>query len=218
MSSDLERSVESLLFAAQAPLSRGAIRQILEDVEQAQLGEVIQRLKETYNRPDRGIHLVEVAGGYQFRTNPACATEVRRLLARRPARFSRAALEVLAVVAYRQPVTRSEVDAIRRVDSSGVLRGLLDRKLLRHAGRSPEPGRPYLLATTKEFLETFGLKELGALPSLREFREVARELAAEGAIDPSTPGLEAVVEEERGDENEGEEGLGEEGSEGEGKG
>src|SRR5262249_28276767 len=121
---------------------------------------------------DRGVVLHEVAGGFQFRTNPMNAHWVRQLLAGRPVKMSRAQLETLAIIAYRQPITRPEVDEIRGVDSGGTIKAPLDRRPLRVLGKKEEPGRPMLYGTTPGFLEFFNLKDLKDLPTLREFYEL----------------------------------------------
>ena len=124
--------------------------------------------------------LHEVAGGYQFRTHPSTREWVQQLIAGRPVRLSRAQLETLAIVAYRQPITRPEIDEIRGVDSGSTLKVLLDRELIRILGKKEEPGRPLLYGTTKEFLEFFNLSDLRELPTLREFHELTEESAARG--------------------------------------
>jgi segregation and condensation protein B len=121
----------------------------------------------------RGMRVDEVAGGYMFRTNPAYASYVQSFLAQRPVRLSRAQLETLAIVAYRQPITRPEVDDIRGVDCGPVLKGLLERDLIRILGKKDEPGRPMLYGTTQNFLELFSLQSLRELPTLREFTELS---------------------------------------------
>jgi segregation and condensation protein B len=127
---------------------------------------------------DRGVVLHEVGGGFQFRTNPMNAHWVRQLLAGRPVKLGRAQLEVLSIIAYRQPITRPEIDEIRGVDSGGTVKGMLDRGLIRVLGKKEEPGRPMLYGTTKEFLEFFNLKDLKDLPTLREFYELSEESMA----------------------------------------
>src|SRR5260370_3839982 len=123
----------------------------------------------------RGIALDEVAGGWLFRTNVQFAPFVRELTSERPVRLSRAQIETLAIVAYRQPVTRPEIDDIRGVDTGATLKLLLERDLLRILGKKDEPGRPLLYGTTTQFLEFFGLKSLKELPTLREFTELSDE-------------------------------------------
>ncbi|MFW5879131.1 MAG: SMC-Scp complex subunit ScpB, partial [Myxococcota bacterium] len=122
-----------------------------------------------------GIVLHEVAGGWQLRSCPTSAEDLRRFLQVKPQRLTRAALETMAIVAYRQPITRPEIEEIRGVDSGAVLKALLDRGLVQIIGKKEEPGRPLLYATTKAFLEFFNLKDLSALPTLRELYELTEE-------------------------------------------
>ncbi len=136
------------------------------------LQEALTQLKDRYNKPWHGIELVEVNGGYQLRTKPIRAPLVKKLSKIQTQRLSSGAMETLAIVAYRQPVMKEEVDKIRGVDSSYFVRGLLDRKLIRISGRSELPGRPMLYSTSDEFLEVFGLKDLDALPPLRELEQM----------------------------------------------
>jgi segregation and condensation protein B len=140
-----------------------------------------------------------VGGGYRLRTDPENAPWVRTLTQRRPVRLSRAALETVAIVAYRQPVTRADVDEIRGVESSVVLRSLLEKELLRIAGRKEEPGRPMLYATTRRFLEVFGLSSLSDLPSIQEFKSLAVGeqpglFPGESALDETEPAADAPAE------------------------
>ena len=140
------------------------------------LGEMLVRLWRA-----RGVMLEEVAGGYQLRTPKEHALYVRKLLAAKPPRLSRPLLETLAIIAYRQPVTRPEIEQLRGVDSGGVLETLLERRLVRIAGRKEAPGRPIMYATSPEFLEVFGLRDLESLPDLEEFKELEERGAQEAA-------------------------------------
>lgn len=164
----LRSILESLLFAAGDPISLGRFTQILTGYERREILHALNELAEEYRREERGFRLQEVAGGYQLRTARANAEMVKALLQQRPVRLTRAALETLAVVAYRQPVTRAEIEAIRGVDVDAVLATLLERRLVRVIGRKEVVGRPLLYGTTPEFLETFGLKDLASLPTLEE--------------------------------------------------
>jgi segregation and condensation protein B len=147
------------------------MRQYLgNSIDRKELQECLDGLVEEYST--RGIVLHDVAGGYQFRTHPASSTWIQKLIAGRPVRLSRAQLDTLAIVAYRQPITRPEIDDIRGVDSGSTLKVLLDRNLLRVLGKKEEPGRPLLYGTSKDFLEFFNLAELRDLPTLREFHEL----------------------------------------------
>jgi segregation and condensation protein B len=175
----LQSIVESILFAADKPLSLKAIAELLGETEMARVRGAVAAVEESY--ASRGFQLHQVAGGYQFRTNPENAPWVQKLLAQKPVKLSRAQLETLAIVAYRQPVTRPEVDEIRGVDTGGTLKMLLDRSLVRIVGKKEEPGRPLLYGTTREFLEFFNLGDLKDLPTLREFHELSAEHEAQVA-------------------------------------
>ncbi len=164
--------LEALIFASDAPikpkdLARLASAQVKHVVEV--LGELAQDFS------TRGIHLEEVAGGWLFRTSPQYAPFIRDLTKQRPVRLTRSQVETLAIIAYRQPVTRPEIDDVRGVDSGPVLKLLLERDLVRILGKRDEPGRPLIYGTTNEFLEFFGLKSLKDLPTLREFTELTDE-------------------------------------------
>ncbi|MDR1037092.1 MAG: SMC-Scp complex subunit ScpB [Deltaproteobacteria bacterium] len=171
----LKTIVEGLLFAAESPLEA---ERILNTVEgEHTLDEVkaaMAELKEEYGSLGRAFEIREVGGGFQFRTKPELAMYCVRLRRRAAPRLSRAAMETLAVVAYRQPVIRSEIDKIRGVDSGGVLRALLEKDLIRVSSREEKlPGRPILYATTQRFLETFDLEELAGLPTVEEMERLA---------------------------------------------
>lgn len=171
---ELKPIVESLVFAAEAPLRAERIAEAV-DVDRGAVVQVLRELEEEYRQSRRGFVLSEVAGGFQFRTRPEHAEWVRRLSRTRPFRFSRAAMETLAIIAYRQPITRAEIEYLRGVDSGGVLKTLLDRHLVRILGKRDIAGRPMIYGTTREFLELFGLRDLSALPTLKEFSEIAVE-------------------------------------------
>jgi segregation and condensation protein B len=166
----LKSIVESLIFASDKPLSVRKLLELTGERDSGMIQACIEFLRADYG--DRGVVLHEVAGGVQFRTNPLNAHWVQQLVAGKPVRLSRAQLETLAIVAYRQPITRPEIDEIRGVDSGGTLKVLLDRHLVRILGKKEEPGRPMLYGTTKDFLEFFNLKDLKEMPTLREFYEL----------------------------------------------
>ena len=168
----LDGIVESLLFAAGTPLPLRRMVEVLDGPTAKEIRASIERLVREYDGTSRGIHLVAVAGGYQFRTAPANAEYVRALLRERPSRLGRATLETLAIVAYKQPVTRPEIEAIRGVDADSAIANLLAKRLIKIAGRKEAVGRPLMYATTPEFLEAFGIAELGELPALREIGPV----------------------------------------------
>jgi segregation and condensation protein B len=165
---NIKHILESLLFVTEAPLTLERLKSVLETADSAPIRQALQQLAQEYEERRGGFYLREVAGGYQICTRPEYNEWIKRLISPNPARLSRAALETLAIVAYKQPIIRSDVEHIRGVDSGGVLRQLLERKLIRILGRKEIPGRPLIYATTKEFLATFDLKDLKDLPTLNE--------------------------------------------------
>ncbi len=173
-------AVEAVLFATGRPVPVRNLYAILDEFEPAQVREAISALKRRYAGPASGIELVEVAGGLVFRTRPEQKRYVLKARQKSPARLSRAAMETLALVAYKQPVTRAEIEAIRGVDSSGTLRFLMERRLIRIQGRKSVPGRPLLYGTTRYFLELFQLKDLKSLPDSSELQEL--ELLSKGQL------------------------------------
>lgn len=170
----LRSVVQSLLLVADGPLSPAQLTELLGiDTDWTVVRDVLLGWQQELEREDAGIRLDKVGGGYRLRTATASAPWVRAMTGRRPVRLSRAALETMAIVAYRQPITRSDVDNVRGVDSSVVLRSLLEKDLVRILGRKEEPGRPMIYGTTRKFLEVFGLEGIKELPSLKEFTELA---------------------------------------------
>jgi len=169
---EVKSILESLLFVADAPQSSQRFSEVLDGVDKELIREVLNELQSELDAQNRGIRLVEVAGGYQLRTTKANADWVKKFLGGRPARMGRATLETLAIIAYRQPITKAEIEAIRGVDVDGVLTTLLDRSLIRAVARKDVPGRPFLYGTTPEFLQLFNLKDLTHLPTLKEMEEI----------------------------------------------
>ena len=160
------RDVEALLFVSDEPVSSTAIAQAL-DVDRREADALCEALADAYEERESGIVLRNIAGGWRLTTHPDAAPVVEQyVLASRHARLTKAALETLAIVAYKQPVTRHQISAIRGVNSDGVLRALADRGLVDDVGREEGPGRPVLYGTTPEFLERLGLPSLSALPPL----------------------------------------------------
>ena len=164
--------IEALLFASETPLTAERMAEILSDTEKKEIVSFLEGLMREYEARGGGICLQEVAGGFQFRTRTDLAPWIRKLKAGRPAMLSPAAMETLAVVAYRQPLVKSEIDRIRGVDTSGVLKGLLEKKIVRIVGRKDVPGKPIIYGTTRKFLEIFNLKDLSELPTLRELKDL----------------------------------------------
>ena len=167
-------AVEALLFVAEKPITVEEVRGAT-GIEPSRVAKALDELSGQYREGVSGIVLHEVAGGWQLRSSPHVSEHVRRFLRVKPQRLTRAALETLAIVAYRQPVTRPEIEEIRGVDCGAVVKALLERKLVKILGKKEEPGRPILYGTTREFLEFFALKDLASLPTLREFHELSEE-------------------------------------------
>lgn len=162
---EIKSIIESLLFVAEKPLTVEDIKHVLGHPHAKDIRDALCLLAQEYETRKGGFHLREVAGGYQIRTRPEYNEWVKRLVQPSPVRLSRAALETLAIVAYKQPLIRNDIEQIRGVDCGGILRMLLSRKLIRVLGRKEIPGRPLLYATTKHFLEVFDLNDLKDLPT-----------------------------------------------------
>jgi segregation and condensation protein B len=198
---DLKNIVESLLFVADEPLTIERLKQIVSGSETKALREAIDELMIDYETRQGGFYLNLVAGGYQIRTRPEYMEYIKRLLQPKPQRLSKAALETLAIIAYKQPVIRADIEHLRGVDCGGVLRVLLERKFIRVLGRKEIPGRPLIYATTKRFLEVFGLKNLKDLPTPKEIEEFGSALSEELAEMDDEDQLEADVSTETQVEN-----------------
>ncbi|MEO0593500.1 MAG: SMC-Scp complex subunit ScpB [Myxococcota bacterium] len=201
----LANVIEAILFAAGEPLSLSDLKKVCQRAWSEESSEIVnarieqlksglQTLRDRWAGygDARGFELLEVAEGFTFRSNPRYSGYMRAMRDERPVRLSRAALETLAIVAYRQPATKPEVDHIRGVDCGGTLRMLLDRHMVRIVGKREEPGRPLLYGTTKEFLSFFNLTNLNELPSLREYHELNDESQAELDAFDGGPTLEEL--------------------------
>jgi segregation and condensation protein B len=160
--------IEALLLAANDPMPFTRFLELIPRASELTVHSALEELKLLYDGPYRGMHLVETAGGYRLRTNPAFGETIRAMYETRPARLSRAAMEALAIVAYRQPLTRAVLEEIRGVDCSGVLRTLQEYNLIEVIGQLDDIGRPNLWGTTDYFLEFFGLQSLADLPTLEQ--------------------------------------------------
>lgn len=168
---NLQKIIEALMFVSEKPLTYKQILEICSGTELSEVKAALSELKELYNNINRGINIRDVAGGYQFASNPDCAEYLKKLYkTRRVFRLSAPALETLAIIAYKQPVTRSEIEFIRGVNVDGVVKTLEDRDLIKIKGRKEVPGKPLLYGTTDIFLHYFGLKSLQGLPTLKEFK------------------------------------------------
>jgi len=192
--------VEALLFASDVPLEAERIREVLDLGDVGEAGALVDELRARYDASSQGLQIVEVGGGYRMVTRPDVAPWLVRLArARTRARLSRPALEALAIVAYKQPVSRPEIDAVRGVNSDAVLENLLERRLVRITGRKEAPGRPYLFETTREFLVAFGLRDVADLPKVEgelivpELAAVAEHGQAETQQDPGAGGADVTT-------------------------
>lgn len=166
------RIVEALVLASPEPIAAARLAAIVPGCTAGAARELVAELNAEYEASGRGFEIREVGGGYQLRTRPELATFVHALQPKRTQRLSRASLETLSVIAYKQPITRAEIEHVRGVDAGAVMRSLLERDLIRIAGQREIPGRPMLYATTKHFLRLFGLASLEELPSLRDLRDL----------------------------------------------
>ena len=199
MTENIKNIIESLLFVSETPLTIDRIKSVISTEDTKGIRSALKQLADEYESRGGGFYLGEVAGGFQIRTRPEYTDWIKRLIQPNPPRLSKAALETLAIIAYKQPVIRSDIEHIRGVDSGGVLRLLLERKFIRILGRKEIPGRPLIYATTKEFLQIFDLKDLKDLPTLKEIDAFGNP-AAENVIPPrseqASPPVEETVEQE----------------------
>ena len=170
---EVKAILESLLFVADGPLTVQRCAEVVGGADKETIQALLRELQSDLEAPSRGLQLVEVAGGYQLRTAKVNAEWVKKFLGGRPARMGRATLETLAIIAYRQPITKAEIEAIRGIDVDGVITTLLERNLIRAMARKDVPGRPFLYGTTAEFLQLFNMKDLTELPTLKETDEIS---------------------------------------------
>ena len=184
-----QQILEALLLASAEPVTAARLGRIVPESSARDVREDVAVLNERYAAGGHGFRIEEVGGGYQLRTLPELAAHVQRLEPVPPLRMSRASLESLAIIAYKQPVTRAEIEHVRGVDAGPLLRSLLERRLVRIAGHREVPGRPILYATTPRFLEVFGLASLSDLPTLREIEELLRERMPESGELPDAAAL-----------------------------
>jgi len=176
--------LEALLYASPSPVTLAELKEAFGADRASEVDAALSTLIEEYGAPGRGLTIERVGGGFRIVTRPGLAEILREFVQRRNrTRLSRAALETLSVVAYRQPVTAPEIEAIRGVNPSAILRSLLDRRLVRISGRKKVVGKPFLYGTTPEFLLHFGLNSLDDLPSMEEFAGMLDELAAPAPVE-----------------------------------
>ncbi|GJL65659.1 MAG: hypothetical protein NPIRA05_06300 [Nitrospirales bacterium] len=171
--SEIKGILEAVLFVSHDPVTVDKLASVLEGIPKSKIVETLRDLQADYECEGRGLCLSEVAGGFLLATRPDCGTYIRRLSkTKSTSKLSPSALEALAIVSYKQPITRLDIEKIRGVETSGVLRTLLDQKLVRIVGRQDVPGRPILYGTSKQFLQRFGLRDLRDLPPLKEIQDL----------------------------------------------
>ena len=188
---EIKPILESLLFVSDSPIRLETLVEILPESNKEAILEGIRQIQEEYEDPSKGIGLTEIAGGYQFRTKPSWAGWVSRLKKVKAVKLSQAALETLAIVAYRQPIIRPAIEEIRGVDSGSVLHTLLEKGLIKMMGRKDLPGRPIVYGTSKGFLELFGLNALSDLPTLKEIQPppAPEEISKEEMLETEAVGI-----------------------------
>ena len=200
MPESLKMIIEALLFTSDRPIEAREINTWFPDYSQSDIQKALTELESEYDAMKRSFVLKPVAGGYQFRTRSDYASYVLRMLQASPTRLSRAALETLAIIAYKQPILRQEIERLRGVDVGGILKTLMEKALIRIVGRKNLPGRPLIYGTTKKFLTVFDLKDLDSLPKLKEIRE----LSAQETRPSEVPGKELGAEQSgQGDNGDG---------------
>jgi len=184
---NLKAVIEALLFASDKPLPLERMRNALDNMDAAQIRGILEELKNDYEKSERGVRIAEIAGGFQIITAPSFAPFLKKLYKDRHAdKLSKPALETLAIIAYKQPVTKLEVESLRSVNVDGVFYNLMDKGLIRVAGRKKAPGRPKVYGTTAQFLEYFGLKSLEELPKIENFQTALSEKEApDGPKEPA---------------------------------
>jgi len=182
---NLKSAVEALIFASERPVTLEQLKKVLGNPESGELRKIVDGLKEEYEAQNRGFRVVEIAGGFQMITASSFAPFLKKLYKDRSVdKLSKPALESLAIIAYKQPLTKSEIESLRNVNVDGVMKNLLEKNLIRISGRKKIPGRPFVFGTTRQFLEHFGLKSLDDLPKFEDFNVLAQEAQVRNAIEP----------------------------------
>jgi segregation and condensation protein B len=181
---NLKSVIEALIFVSGKPINLEQIKKVVAAADTASLRKIIEELILDYQKSNRGMRIVEVAGGFQMISASNFAVFLKKLFKdRSPEKLSKPALESLAIIAYKQPLTRSQIESLRNVNVDGVMKSLLEKNLIRICGRKKIPGRPFVYGTTREFLEHFGLKSLEDLPKTEEFTAMAEQKEANNDIE-----------------------------------
>lgn len=191
----LKSAIEAVLFISGSPLSVDRLKGLFEETTKEQVEAQLGSLKQDYASRGAGVMLSEVAGGWQLATCPEQAAWIRKFrTVKVSTKLSRPALETLAIIAYRQPITRTEIEAVRGVNIGGIIRNLMERRLVKIVGKKDVPGKPMMYGTSMDFLQYFGLKDLSSLPTLKEFQEL--EAGEEAMVDaPGSEDAEAAAHE-----------------------
>jgi len=171
---ELKRIIEAILFVSPRPLTIKALSRKMDEFSETDIENALSELIEEYKKSDKAVEIAHVAGGYQMRTKVEFKDWVKRFVKEKDVELTKSTLEALAIIAYKQPVTKREIDIIRGVDSSRALKQLLDRKLIEIAGRNEDFGRPMVFRTTSKFLEVYGLSSIKDLPTLKEIEALEK--------------------------------------------
>jgi segregation and condensation protein B len=198
MAKSMKMIIEALLFSSDKPLTVKDIQDCLPDADKAEIKNSLTILQHDYDTLERSFVLKEVAGGFQFRSRPEYGSYILRMFQKTPNRLSRATIETLAIIAYKQPIIKSEIERLRGVDVGGILKTLMEKDFINIMGRKELPGRPLVYGTTKRFLEVFDLKDLSSLPKLKEIKDFAADqyeptVINRDASDENTAPEEAVL-------------------------
>ncbi len=193
--SELKQVIECLIFISPTPVTLKELQEVIDMKDKKEIESAVEELVGEFNSLNRGLYIAKVANGYQFRTREEFAPWIRNYLKSRPQKLTKPALETLAIIAYKQPVTRAEIESIRGVDSGGVLKTLLERRLIRIMGRLEVPGRPLVYGTTMEFLELFGLKDIKDMPTLKDYEDLAKELKEDKGLESEGIDFQSIVPE-----------------------
>jgi segregation and condensation protein B len=187
--------IEALLFSSDKPLTLEQIKEVLDGYSTNEIRRLLLELKSEYETSGRGIEIIEVAGGFQMVTPKTLATFLKKLFKPpRVERLSRPALETIAIIAYKQPVTKREIESLRGVNTDAVVENLLDKELIRISGRRKTPGRPHIFCTTRRFLEYFGLKSLDELPKVEDFLKLKPQDQQEESLESPAAKMQDEVE------------------------
>ena len=182
---NLKSAVEAMIFASEKPVTLEQIRKVLDNLDIASVRKIIDELKSEYETQNRGLRITEIAGGFQMNACIAFAPFLKKLFKERSVdKLSKPALESLAIIAYKQPLTKAEIESLRNVNVDGVIKSLVGKNLIRICGRKKVVGRPFVFGTTGQFLEHFGLKSIEDLPKFEDFTAMAEKVEAKNDIEP----------------------------------